>query len=95
MSIGRHHLNAMLMKLGLTRAQAAQVITEIMGMMHERLSERDHVAIQGFGSFRFHQNRRTVMWDPRIKRSRTIRGKLLLRFKPSQQFLDMLNKRPR
>ena len=93
MSAGRQRLVAGLTKLGLTRAQAGKSVSAILGRIYERLSLRDRVAIQGFGTFVFRENRRARMYDPRLGVSRTIKGRTLLRFRASVEFMKALKGR--
>ncbi len=89
---GRRQLCSTLMRLGLTRMQAIRAVTDILGTINSHLAEQDHVSLQGFGSFHFRHNRRSLMWDPRLNRSRRVKGKVLLRFRPSQEFVDALRR---
>jgi len=92
-STGRQQLNAALMKMGLTRTQAARALRALLGGIYERLAAREHVAIHGFGAFYFRQNHRALMWDPRSGTRREVKGRTLLRFRPSQELLELLRKR--
>ena len=92
MSTGRLGLIAGLMKLGLTRSQAGKAVRSILGKMGERLAARDRVAIQGFGTFVFRENRRARMFDPRSGLSRNVKGRTLLRFRASREFTKALAK---
>ena len=92
MSTGRLVLIASLMKIGLTRLQAGKAVRIILGKIHERLSVRDHVAIQGFGTFIFRLNRRAKMFDPRSGVSHKVKGRTLLRFRASRDFTRSLER---
>ena len=94
MTTGRLELITGLMKLGLTRSQAGKAVRSILGRIGERLAARDRVAIQGFGTFIFKENRRARMFDPRSGISRNIKGRTLLRFRASGEFVKALG-RPR
>lgn len=92
MTTGRLGLITSLMKLGLTRSQAGKAVRSILGRMGERLAARDRVAIQGFGTFIFRENRRARMYDPRSGSSRSVKGRTLLRFRPSEEFIHALRR---
>lgn len=93
MSIGRRQLNLALMKLGFTRTQSVRTVNAVLEEIYEKLALRETVSIQGFGSFHFRQNRRSRMWDPRLGKQREVRGRLLLRFRPSAEMLRLLGKK--
>lgn len=92
MSTGRLGLITALMKLGLTRSQSGKAVRSILGRIGERLSAKDRVAIQGFGTFIFRENRRSMMFDPRSGVSRTVKGRTLLRFRASGEFTKALGR---
>jgi len=91
-STGRLGLITALMKLGLTRSQAGLAVRSVLGKIGERLSARDRVAIQGFGTFIFKENRRARMFDPRSGVSRSVKGRTLLRFRASGEFIRALGR---
>jgi nucleoid DNA-binding protein len=80
------------MRLGLTRTEAIRAVAKLVGEIEVALRARRSVTIRHFGAFRFRQNRRAAMYDPRSKSTKRVRGGVLLRFRPAPRFARRLRR---
>ena len=77
-------------EVGLSRADAARLVEQILGHMCEALSKGENVKISGFGSFILRDKRERVGRNPKTGIEVPITPRRVMTFRASQKLKDRI-----
>ncbi len=79
-------------KAGLTNKEAANIVESVFDIIKETLQREDKILISGFGNFVARNKRARRGRNPKTRVDIEITPRRILRFKPSEELKDSLNK---
>ncbi len=79
-------------KAGLTNKEAAKIVESVFDIIKETLRHEDKILISGFGNFVARNKRARRGRNPKTGVNIEITPRRILRFKPSEELKDSLNR---